>query len=119
MKSFLYNKGNMKKHIDIFIEGTVNKADFNFYSQIGASKFGIDAIYKNGDSRHVDIEAEGEPDHIQSFVNYLQAGALKQHIELFKTQEGEFQNIKGFTSLKVHKDKFQLIKRLFSKKVKF
>ena len=107
----------MNKHIDIFIEGTVNKADFNFYSQIAASKFGIDAIYKNGDSRHVDIEAEGKEEDITAFVNYIRNGALKSHIEHFRTEQGRFQNIQGFTSLKVHKDKYQAIKRLFSKKV--
>jgi len=108
-----------KKHIDIFIEGSVSKADFNFYSQIGASKFGIDAIYKNGDSRHVDIEVEGKEDDIHAFVEYIRNGALRSHIEHFRTEQGKFQNIQGFTSLKVHKDKYQAIKRLFSKKVHY
>jgi len=109
----------MKKHTDIFIEGRVNKADFNFYSQIGASKFNIDAIYKNGDTRHVDIEAEGEVEDIQNFIEYIQTGALKSHIELFRTEQGKFQNIQGFTSLKVHKDKFKLLKKLFKTKVQY
>jgi len=103
----------MKKHLDIFIEGSVKKADFNFYSQIAASKFNIQAVYKNGDSRHVDIEAEGEPEQIEQFVNYIKTGALKQHIETFRTQEGQFQNIEGFTSLKVHKDKLNVLDKLF------
>ena len=109
----------MKKHLDIFIEGNVSKSDFNFYSQIGASKYGIDAIYKNGDTRHVDIEAEGDAESIQAYVKYLQSGALKQSIEVFRTQEGKFQNIKGFTSLKVHKEKFYLLKQLFKTKVHY
>ena len=108
---------NSKKHINIFIEGQVNKADFNFYSQIGATRFGIDAIYKNGDSRHVDIEVEGKEENIQAFVEYIRNGALKGHIEHFRTENGRFRNIQGFTSLKVHKDKYHSIKRLFSKKV--
>ena len=109
----------MKKHIDIFIEGTVKKADFNFYSQIAASKFNIHAVYKNGDSRHVDIEAEGKSEDIERFVEYLKTGALKPFIETFKTQEGIFQNIDGFTSLKVHKDKLSLLEKLFAKKKHF
>jgi len=107
----------MKKHLDIFIEGQVKKADFNFYSQIAASKFDIHAVYKNGDSRHVDIEAEGSAENIQAFVDYLKSGALKPFIESFKTQEGKFQNIEGFTSLKVHEDKFSLIEKLFRKRL--
>jgi len=109
----------MKKHIDIFIEGSVSKIDFNFYSQIAASKFGIDAVYKNGDTRHVDIEVEGEQENVQSFVDYLNDGALKQHIELFKTEDGEFRNIKGFTSLKVHKEKFKFLKQLFKTNIHY
>jgi acylphosphatase len=108
---------NSKKHIDIFIEGSVSKIDFNFYSQIAASKFGIDAIYKNGDTRHVDIEVEGKGSAVNAFVDYIRNGALKDHIEHFRTEQGRFQNIQGFTSLKVHKEKYQAIKRLFSKKV--
>jgi acylphosphatase len=102
----------MKKHYDIFIEGSLEKADFNFYSQIGAHKLGIDAIYKNGDTRHVEIEAEGEESNILAYINYLREGALSRHIELFRTEQGQFKNINGFTSLKVHKEKFKSLKRL-------
>jgi len=109
----------MKKHIDIFIEGKLEKADFNFYSQIGAFKHNINAIYKNGDTRHVDIEAEGEFSDIQKYIDYLQTGALGHHIELFRTENGNFKNIQGFTSLKVHKEKFKAIKRLFRTKPQY
>jgi len=109
----------MKKHIDIFIEGKLEKADFNFYSQMGAFKHKINAIYKNGDTRHVDIEAEGELTDIHDYINFLQTGALGHHIESFKTENGSFKNIKGFTSLKVHKEKFKSLKRLFKKKVQY
>lgn len=109
----------MKEHIDIFIEGKLENADFNFYSQVGASKFNINAIYKNGDTRHVDIEAEGKLENINSFVEYLQNGALKSHIELFRTEEGKFQNIQGFTSLKVHKEKYHFLKKIFQKKKQY
>lgn len=103
----------MKKHVDIFIEGDLEKADFNFYSQIAAFKFDINAIYKNGDTRHVEIEAEGEDKNVDNYIQSLQNGALGRHIELFNTINGEFKNINGFTSLKVHKENFKLIKRLF------
>jgi len=103
----------MKQHIDIFIEGNLEKADFNFYSQIGAYKYGIDAIYKNGDTRHVEIEAEGEDQNVHGYIEFLKKGALGPHIETFKTVKGKFKNIHGFTSLKVHKEKFKTLKRLF------
>ena len=103
----------MKQHMNIFIEGNLEKADFNFYSQMGAFKYNIDAIYKNGDTRHVEIEAEGEDHNVKNYIEFLQQGALGHHIELFKTVNGKFKNIHGFTSLKVHKEKFKSLKRLF------
>ena len=107
------------KHTNIFIEGKLEMADFNFYSQMGAYKFNINAIYKNGDTRHVDIEAEGKAQDIEKYINYIKNGALRPHIELFKTEDGKLMNIEGFSSLKVHKEKFKIIKKLLSRKKSF
>jgi acylphosphatase len=109
----------MKQHLDIFIEGKVRKADFNFYAQIAAQRFGINAVYKNGDSRHVDLEIEGDEDAVQNFVHFMRSGPLQAYIEKFRMEKGTFVNIQGFTSLRVHKDKRNIIKRLFEKKQKF
>ena len=94
----------MNKHINIFIEGKLNSTDFNFYSQTGAWEFNINAVYKNGDSVHVDIEAEGSPENLSSYVEFLKNGPLEQYILSFRTEEAEFVGISGFTSHKVHKD---------------
>ena len=105
----------MNKHLDIFIEGDLEKADFNFYSQSAAIKFNVNAVYKNGDTRHIEIEVEGEPENVDAFANYIKTGALMTHIELFRTEEGKFRNINGFTSLKIHKEKYAKIKRLLKR----
>jgi len=102
----------MNKHLDIFIEGNLERADFNFYSQSAAVKFNVNAIYKNGDTRHIEIEVEGNAHNVEAYANYIKEGALKTHIELFRTEEGHFKNIEGFTSLKVHKEKLSGIKKL-------
>ena len=101
----------MKKHINIYMEGHLKNGDFNWYSQIGAYKYNINAIYKNGDSVHVDIEAEGDSQDLNNYVEYLQNGPLKKHIYLFRKEEGEFEGIIGFKSLKVHKDETSLFSR--------
>ena len=105
----------MNKHLDIFIEGNLEKADFNFYSQSAAIKFNVNAIYKNGDTRHIEIEVEGESKDVEAYANYMKEGALISHIELFRTEEGIFKNIVGFTSLKVHKEKYAKIKKLLKR----
>ncbi|MCK5856555.1 MAG: acylphosphatase [Bacteroidales bacterium] len=105
----------MKKHLDIFIEGKLEKADFNFYSQSAAIKFKVNAIYKNGDTRHIEIEVEGNAKDVDNYANFIKEGALTAHIELFRTEEGTFKNIEGFTSLKVHKEKYARIKSLLKR----
>lgn len=105
----------MKKHLNIYIEGKLDNADFNFYSQSGAYKFDIHAVYKNGDSRHVDLEAEGEENDLHGYVEFLKTGPLKKHIELFRVEEAEFVGIDGFKSLKVHKDNLSFMDKLKKK----
>ncbi len=108
----------MKKHLNIYIEGKLDNADFNFYSQSGAYKFDIHAVYMNGDSRHVDLEAEGNEEDLNQYVEFLKKGPLSKHIELFRVEEAEFVGIDGFKSLKVHKDNLtfgQKLKKLFKK----
>ncbi|RUA24310.1 MAG: hypothetical protein DSY76_08085 [Bacteroidetes bacterium] len=102
----------MDKHLDIFIEGNLEKADFNFYSQSAAIKFNVNAIYKNGDTRHIEIEVEGDAKDVEAYAKYIKEGALRPHIEIFRTEDGKFKNIEGFTSLKVHKEKLSGIKKL-------
>jgi len=109
----------MKKHLNIYIEGNLNNVDFNFYSQSGAYKYDIHAVYKNGDSVHVDLEAEGSEENLNNYVEYLKTGPLRKNINLFRVEEAEFIGINGFKSLKVHKDEFtfkQKVQNIFKKK---
>jgi len=104
-----------KKHINIFMEGDLNRIDFNFYSQIGAFKHDIQAVYKNGDSVHVDIEAEGSDDSLTKYIEYLEHGPLRKYINKFRTEVSEVVEISGFTSLKVHEDNFTFIQKIKNK----
>ncbi len=104
----------MKKHLKIFIEGQLEKADFNYYCQTGAIKYGIEAVYRNGDTRHIYIEAEGKDESLREYIEYLSNGALKKHVELFRTEEGELKDIQGFTSLREKKQNTRLSQK-FSK----
>ncbi|MCK5846666.1 MAG: acylphosphatase [Bacteroidales bacterium] len=102
----------MKKHLNVFIEGKLERADFNFYSQSGAYKYDIDAIYKNGDTRHIDLELEGEKEDLDNYIEFLKVGPLRKHIELFRVEEDEFVGIKGFKSYKVHKEELTFTDRI-------
>jgi len=94
------------------MEGKPKDVDFNFYSQLGALKYNIHAIYKNSDSIHVNIEAEGTEVNLNNYVEYLKEGPLKKYIYLFRTEKGEFRGLYGFESKKVHKDDLIFLQRL-------
>jgi len=102
----------MKKHINICMEGHLNKSDFNLYSQVGAYKYGVQAIYKNGDFKHADIEEEGESECLVKYIEYLQNDPLKNHIYLFRMEEAEFCGLNGFISRKVYKDDIYVLGKI-------
>jgi acylphosphatase len=109
----------MIKHFYIKIEGDLDKTDFNYYCQIGAHKFNINAIYVNGNSRDVELNAEGSSDNLNSYVEYLQFGPLKPFIETFDVSEQEVRNLTGFISRRVHKDeKVSLFTKLINARKK-
>jgi acylphosphatase len=94
----------MIKHFYIKIEGDLDKTDFNYYCQTGAHKFDINAIYVNGNSKDVELNAEGTLENLNNYVEFLQDGPLKPFIYTFDVTEKELLHLKGFTSKRVHKD---------------
>jgi len=109
----------MSKHYYIKIEGDLDKTDFNYYCQTGASKFDINAIYVNGNSRDVELNAEGAASDLDSYVDFLKNGPLKPYIETFNVSEGEVMNLSGFTSKRKHvEEKKSFLDKLLKKKKK-
>lgn len=109
----------MIKHFYIKIEGDLEKTDFNYYCQTGAHRFNINAVYVNGNTKDVELDAEGSENDLQSYVEYLQAGPLKPFIYTFNVSEKEVEHIQGFTSKREHKDeKIGLFARLLKKNKK-
>lgn len=106
----------MIKHLYIKIEGDLEKTDFNYYCQTGAVKFDISAVYVNGNSKDVELDAEGTPDNLYSYIEFLKTGPLKPYINTFEYAEQDVQNIKGFVSKRIHRDEkpslFDRIKKL-------
>jgi acylphosphatase len=107
----------MIKHYYIKIEGDLEKTDFNYYCQTGAQKHRISAIYVNGNTRDVELNAEGSGEDLDNYVQFLENGPLKPYIYTFKVDEKEVQNIQGFVSRREHVDpKKGIFTKLFSKK---
>jgi len=107
----------MAKHIYIKIEGNLVETDFNYYCQVGASKFDINAIYVNGNTRDVELDAEGSEEDLDNYVDFIKNGPLKPFIETFNVSEGEVVNLSGFKSTRKHVEiKKSFLKRLLKKK---
>lgn len=109
----------MIKHYYIKIEGDLEKTDFNYYCQTGAHKFNINAVYVNGNSRDVELNAEGTPENLNNYVEFLEQGPLKPFIFSFNVSEQAVENLSGFVSRRVHKDeKVSLISKLLKARKK-
>jgi len=109
----------MSKHYFIKIEGDLEQTDFNYYCQTGASKFDINAIYVNGNTRDVELDAEGSTEDLDKYVDYLRNGPLKPFIEIFNVSDGEVMNLSGFVSKRKHVEpKKSFFYKLLKKKKK-
>jgi len=109
----------MLKHYYIKIEGDLEKTDFNYYCQTGAHKFDISAVYVNGNTRDVELDAEGDVENLKSYVEYLKTGPLKPFIFTFDVTEKEVVNLQGFKSKRhLSDDKKPILKKLFFGKKK-
>lgn len=107
----------MVKHFDIKIEGDLDGADFNYYCQTGAFKFNINAVYVNGNSRDVELSAEGNEQELENYIQFLKDGPLKPFIETFEVSEKNVEGIQGFTSHRHYEDPPKSIfSKLFKKK---
>jgi len=109
----------MVKHYNIKIEGDLDNADFNYYCQTGAYKFDISAVYVNGNSRDVELSAEGDEENLKNYLTYLHSGPLTSAIETFNFTESEVEGMVGFISKRHFRaQKKSILNKIFRKKEK-
>jgi acylphosphatase len=61
-----------------------------------AYKYKITGLVRNMDDGSVQIEAEGENDNIEKFVDWCKTGPMGAKIEKFMMEEGEVKNYTSF-----------------------
>jgi len=71
----------MKKHIHVFISGIVQGVGFRYFAYKWAKKFGINGYVKNLSDGRVEIEAEGEEEFLEDFLDKLKQGPLGAIVE--------------------------------------
>lgn len=86
----------MKKHYQILVKGIVQGVGFRAFTQSEANKFGIKGRVKNELDGSVYIEAEGQEEILEKFIEGCQKGPLLSKVSEIKVQESNIQNYQSF-----------------------
>jgi len=109
----------MKEHLNITVNGKVKEIDFLYYSHLSAHKYNITGFVQNGSDTSVYIEAEGTPEELKIFIDYIKNGPLSYHFEDMQVEEGELKNFGYFKRTKDRepkKKKYEFFRKILSKK---
>lgn len=67
--------------IHCIVTGKVQNVRYRDYVQVSATQLGIVGWVKNRDDGTVEIHAQGIPDVLKNFVEYLHEGSLQAKVE--------------------------------------
>lgn len=84
------------KNIQIRIFGKVQNVGFRFKTMEMAYKCGITGFVQNEGYSVVLIEAEGQEDNLEHFLNWCKKGPLGSKIEKVETTEGPSKDYSSF-----------------------
>lgn len=77
----------MKKAVSIRVYGKVQNVGFRFYTVKCAAQFDIKGFVKNEPDGSVYIEAEGEPEDLNSFRDWCRQGPQWSRVDRMEVQE--------------------------------
>jgi len=86
----------MQKHYLIRIHGRVQGVFFRASTQDKANQLGIKGFARNEPDRTVYIEAEGEENNLNDFINWCWKGPSAAKVEKVGYEEGDWKNFERF-----------------------
>jgi acylphosphatase len=86
----------MKNSYSIKVTGRVQGVGFRFYTQKTARELGIRGFVKNMRDGSVYVEAEGEPDRMEIFIEWVRKGPEWAHVQDISLQEKPEDGFEGF-----------------------
>jgi len=86
----------MKKAVILTIQGHVQRVGFRYFVKQKADALGIDGFVKNHLNGNVYVEAEGEEDHLQRFIDICRQGPSHAWVAKMDIQYCPVQDFKGF-----------------------
>ena len=81
-------------HKNIHISGRVQGVGFRFSARNAARQYGIKGYVKNMSDGSVYIEAEGNEQHVEQFVEWCKRGPSHAYVEDITVNDD---NVKGFS----------------------
>ena len=81
-------KPPMKKHFSIKVTGVVQGVFFRASTKAQADALDIKGLVRNEPDRSVYIEAEGDDQNVQAFVQWCRKGPPRASVEKCEIQEG-------------------------------
>ena len=90
----------MTLHYKIRVKGRVQGVWFRKYTREAALSHGIKGFVENSDDGSVYVEAEGNPEAIEHFIEWLHHGSPMSRVEEVLKSEGRS---KGFSTFEIRR----------------
>jgi acylphosphatase len=86
----------LNKHISIKVTGRVQGVFFRVFTRNVAQELGANGFVRNENDGSVYIEAEGNEEVLQKFLQRMKKGPANAVVEELKIQKGELKSFKDF-----------------------
>ncbi|NQV03189.1 MAG: acylphosphatase [Bacteroidia bacterium] len=86
------------KHLNIIVKGKVQRVGFRFCTMEAAYKYGVFGVVMNKDDDSIYIEAEGEEEAVENFLQWCNSGPIGAKVEEVEFTEGP---VKAYTSFEI------------------
>jgi acylphosphatase len=90
----------MIKHLDITVQGKVQRVGFRQATKAVADQLGIKGTVKNENDGSVNIEAEATDTMLELFLDFCREGPEGAGVTALQSHEGELKNYRNFEILK-------------------
>lgn len=75
------------KSVYLVISGRVQGVGFRYFAEHKAAEFNISGWVKNTPDGKVEIEATGEPENLNVFIDWMKTGPSRAIIKIFSVSE--------------------------------
>src|SRR4051812_16448659 len=86
----------LMNHLNIVVHGKVQGVNFRHYTMEKAFELGVKGFVKNNEDGTVYVEAEGNAEQLQKFIEWCQKGPSRAEVKSVQKSEGALKNYVSF-----------------------